>query len=140
LTIVQMLFKGFPPLKGLGYIISQIVGAYIAFGFVYLQWHPTILAVEGALIEKGVFETAMFETTGVAGIFALYAPAGAPLGAVFLNEFMVSFVSCHILHRGDGRDAHDVSIFFRSSLSLSLPAWTRPTSSFRRLLFRGLWA
>jgi glycerol uptake facilitator-like aquaporin len=43
MTIVAMLFKGFPVKKGFGYIIAQIFGAYVAFGFVYLQWRPTIL-------------------------------------------------------------------------------------------------
>jgi glycerol uptake facilitator-like aquaporin len=137
MTIVQMLFKGFSPVKGLAYIISQIIGAYIAFAFVYLQWHPTILAVEGALVKKGVFELVMFETTGPAGIFALFAPAGAPLGSVFLNEFLVSFVSHCGPHTASVHLTNEASID-RSSRLLSSPASTRPTSWFRPLRRRGL--
>jgi glycerol uptake facilitator-like aquaporin len=48
--------------------------------------------IEEGLVKQKVFDVVMFQTTGPAGIFALYAPAGYPLGTVFLNEFVVDFV------------------------------------------------
>jgi hypothetical protein len=43
---------------------------------------------EAALRSAGVYETENFSSAGVAGIFALYANPKAPLGEVFLNEFV----------------------------------------------------
>jgi hypothetical protein len=43
---------------------------------------------EAALISAGVYEIENFSSVGVAGIFALYANPKAPLGEVFLNEFV----------------------------------------------------
>jgi hypothetical protein len=43
---------------------------------------------EAALRSAGVYETQNFSSAGVAGIFALYANPKAPLGEVFLNEFV----------------------------------------------------
>lgn len=43
---------------------------------------------EAALRSAGVYETVNFSSAGVAGIFALYANPKAPLGEVFLNEFV----------------------------------------------------
>ena len=40
------------------------------------------------LISAGVYDTQNFSSAGVAGIFALYANPKAPLGEVFLNEFV----------------------------------------------------
>jgi hypothetical protein len=51
--------------------------------------HDDEQEVEAALKEKGLYEATVFTTTGPAGVFALYAPAGAPLGNVFFNEFVV---------------------------------------------------
>jgi glycerol uptake facilitator-like aquaporin len=48
--------------------------------------------IEQGLTAKGLFDKVMFEPTGPAGIFALYAPPGYPLGTVFLNEFLIDFV------------------------------------------------
>jgi len=41
-----------------------------------------------ALRSLGVYDTKNFSSAGVAGIFALYAYPAAPLGEVFLNEFV----------------------------------------------------
>jgi hypothetical protein len=43
---------------------------------------------ETALRSTGVYNTENFSSAGVAGIFALYANPTAPLGEVFLNEFV----------------------------------------------------
>ena len=36
----------------------------------------------------GTLEAVMFTPNGPAGVFALYAPTGASLGRIFLNEFI----------------------------------------------------
>jgi hypothetical protein len=43
---------------------------------------------EAALRGAGVYDTENFSSAGVAGIFAIYANPTAPLGEVFLNEFV----------------------------------------------------
>jgi glycerol uptake facilitator-like aquaporin len=111
LTISYITFKGFPFWKGMRYIVAQIVGAYLAFAFIYIQWRPSILVsatcctflptqsssrlsqeAEEHLKAKGMYETSMFTPHGPAGIFAPYAPAGYSMGTLFLNEFVVDFV------------------------------------------------
>ncbi|EIM91284.1 aquaporin-like protein [Stereum hirsutum FP-91666 SS1] len=92
ITIVMTLFKGFPPLKAVRYIIAQILGAYVACLIIYLQWKHIIVTVEDALIASGTFDTVMFQPTGPAGIFALYATTGSSLGLILINEFVVDFV------------------------------------------------
>jgi hypothetical protein len=51
---------------------------------------------EAALRSAGVYDTLNFSSTGVAGIFALYANPKAPLGEVFLNEFVSVRGQVHI--------------------------------------------
>ncbi|KAI0683379.1 aquaporin-like protein [Cytidiella melzeri] len=91
-TICLVIFKGFPPLKAVRYIVSQIIGAYLAAMMVYAQYRPTIRAVEAAMVAKGIFETVNYTPSGLAGIFACYAPAGADLGLALLNEFVCDFL------------------------------------------------
>ncbi|TFK72881.1 putative aquaporin 2 [Pluteus cervinus] len=90
ITIALSVFRGFPARKVLPYIASQILGAYIACAFVYLQWHPTFLKAEAALITAGTFKTANFTPGGPAGAFALFLPGGQTLGGAFITEFIVS--------------------------------------------------
>ena len=45
-------------------------------------------ATEAVLVASGKFDEVNFTPQGLAGIFALYAPAGSNLGQVFLNEFV----------------------------------------------------
>ncbi|KZP31737.1 aquaporin-like protein [Athelia psychrophila] len=90
-TISFVVFKGFPPLKGLRYIFAQILGGYIAVGLVYLQYKDLIgLADEALLAAKGplVAAATKFTPNGTAGILALYTLPGANLTRVLLNEFV----------------------------------------------------
>lgn len=38
-----MLFKGFPVLKGLRYVLAQCIGAYVACLVIYVQYRHVIL-------------------------------------------------------------------------------------------------
>ncbi|KAJ6479890.1 aquaporin-like protein [Mycena vitilis] len=90
ITIVQMLFKGFPPLKGLRYIVSQILGGYIACMFIYLQYRTPLLEIQAA-IPPAALAAVNFTPNGPAGIFGLYLLPGANLGQTFVNEFVTDF-------------------------------------------------
>jgi len=87
ITIVQILFKGFPPLKGLRYIISQILGGYLACLLIYLQYRTLITEIE-ATLGPVALAGIQFTPSGPAGIFALYVSSGSNLGHVFVNEFV----------------------------------------------------
>jgi len=52
---------------------------------------------EAALRVAGVYDRANFSSLGPAGIFALYANPAAPLGQVFLNEFVSVCGRVHIM-------------------------------------------
>ncbi|KII90024.1 hypothetical protein PLICRDRAFT_29179 [Plicaturopsis crispa FD-325 SS-3] len=88
-TISFVLYKGFPPLKGLRYIIAQIFGGYIACLLVYAQWKDQIVAAEAVLTAKGTLEAVQFTAEGTGGILALYVAPGTNLARVLLNEFVV---------------------------------------------------
>ncbi|KAJ7184724.1 aquaporin-like protein [Mycena filopes] len=90
ITIVQMLFKGFPPLKGLRYITAQILGGYIACLLVYAQYRVPLLELQAA-IPAPVLATIQFTPNGPAGIFGFYLLPGSSLGLAFLNEFVADF-------------------------------------------------
>ncbi|KAJ6566893.1 aquaporin-like protein [Mycena capillaripes] len=90
ITIVHMLFKGFPPLKGARYIASQILGGYIACLFIYLQYRTPLLEIQ-ALLPAATLDAINFTPNGPAGIFGLYLLPGSNLGQVFVNEFVVDF-------------------------------------------------
>jgi glycerol uptake facilitator-like aquaporin len=90
-TMVHVIFNGFPIAKGARYIVSQIFGAFAACLFVYWQWKTLIKDAEGALIATGKYELVNFSSTGPAGIFALYSSPADPVGLVFLNEFISDF-------------------------------------------------
>jgi len=91
ITIAQILFRGFPPLKGLRYIVAQILGGYIACILVYYQYKTLIDAAEGALEAAGLLSSVQFTPNGTGGILALYVMPGSQLGRVFLNEFVTDF-------------------------------------------------
>lgn len=88
MTIAFTLFKGFPKLKAVRYIIAQILGAYVASVLVYYQWRPLIQEAEALLLKAGKYDALMFTPSGPAGIFALYLPTGQTMGTAFLNEFV----------------------------------------------------
>ncbi|KZV72647.1 aquaporin-like protein [Peniophora sp. CONT] len=91
ITICFVLFKGFPKRKALAYICAQILGGMIACLLVYAQWYDMIKETELALASVGKLDALMFTASGPSGIFALYAPVGANMGLVFLNEFVCDF-------------------------------------------------
>ncbi|GJE97716.1 aquaporin-like protein [Phanerochaete sordida] len=91
-TICQVIFRGFPIKKACRYIVFQILGAFLAGLLVYVQWRVNIRATEAVLHTEGKWDAVMFTPQGLAGIFALYAPAGSNLGQVLLNEFVCDFL------------------------------------------------
>ncbi|KAJ7736039.1 putative aquaporin 2 [Mycena maculata] len=91
ITIVQVLFKGFPPLKAVRYIAAQILGGYIACLLIYLQYRTLITGIE-ATLGPVVLAGINFTPSGPAGIFALYVAPGSSLGHVFVNEFVCDFM------------------------------------------------
>jgi len=90
-TVVHVLFNGFPPARAIRYITAQIFGGFLASVFVYWQWNLLIKEAEAALTAAGLYEAENFSAVGPAGIFALYANPAAHLGLVFLNEFVSDF-------------------------------------------------
>lgn len=86
-SLAFVVFRGFPPMKALRYILAQILGAYVACLIIYVQYHDLIAVAEGALIAANKAEI-IFTPQGPAGIFGLYVMPGSNLGRVFLNEFM----------------------------------------------------
>lgn len=89
------------------YIIAQLIGGYIAFMLIYVQYKDLIAVSNlrsgciGMLIAvgqtvttalkaagPGVYESVMFTPQGPAGAFALYVAKGSNLSRVFLNEFV----------------------------------------------------
>ncbi|KAJ7775497.1 aquaporin-like protein [Mycena metata] len=93
-TITQLVFHKFPPLKGLRYITAQVLGGYIACLLVYLQYKTLILASEAALLEAGpgVSAATFYTPNGPGGIFALSLLPGSNLGRAWVNEFVCDFV------------------------------------------------
>ncbi|VDC00423.1 unnamed protein product [Peniophora sp. CBMAI 1063] len=90
-TINLVVFQGFPKLKALRYIAAQLLGGYVACLLVYVQWYDTIKQSEAVLAAAGTLESTMFTGSGPAGILTFFAPAGANLGRVFLNELVTDF-------------------------------------------------
>ncbi|KAJ7352075.1 aquaporin-like protein [Mycena albidolilacea] len=93
ITITNLVFNRFPPLKGLRYLAAQILGGYIACLLVYVQYKTLILDTEAVLLAAGPKGEATFYTpSGPGGIFALSLPLGSNLGRAFINEFVVDVV------------------------------------------------
>ncbi|KAF8972131.1 aquaporin-like protein [Flammula alnicola] len=89
-TIAMVIFKGFPKLKAVRYIVAQILGGYLAALVVYTQWKSFLDLAEGALAEAGpgVLEATLFTPNGPAGAFGNYMLAGQTLPHIFMNEFV----------------------------------------------------
>lgn len=87
-TITNVVFRGFPPLKAVRYITAQILGGYVACALVYSQYKVLIDECEAGLVEAGTFDSVNFTPNGLAGIFALYLLPGQTFGRVVLNEFV----------------------------------------------------
>jgi len=91
-TLCFCIFRGFPALKAVRYIIAQVLGALIACALVYNQWKELIDVAEATLEAAGptVFAATQFTPNGPPGIFAFYLLPGQTLARVFLNEFINS--------------------------------------------------
>jgi len=93
-TICFCIFRGFPKLKAVRYIVAQILGALIACALVYNQWKSLIDVAQAKLIGAGpeIFASTQFTPNGPPGIFAFYLLPGQTLPRVFLNEFVNSAI------------------------------------------------
>ncbi|KAJ7121942.1 aquaporin-like protein [Mycena filopes] len=93
-TVVQLVFHKFPPLKGLRYLTAQILGGYIACLLVYVQYKTLLVDAELALLAAGpgVSAATFYTPNGPGGIFALSLPPGSDLGRAWVNEFVVDFI------------------------------------------------
>jgi glycerol uptake facilitator-like aquaporin len=90
-TIMFVIFKRFPKLKAVRYVIAQILGAYVACLVVYLQYKHLITGIEHSFGQRGL-PPYQFTPQSTPGILALYVLPGSSLGQVFLNEFVSSFL------------------------------------------------
>ncbi|THU94954.1 aquaporin-like protein [Dendrothele bispora CBS 962.96] len=89
ITIAFVFTKGSPMLKAVRYIVTQILGAYIACLLIYVQYRDLIVLAEGVLTAApGGLDAALFTPQGPAGAFGLYVTPGTNLGRMFLNEFI----------------------------------------------------
>lgn len=87
-SIAFVVFKGFPPLTALRYIVAQILGAYIACLLIYAQYRITFQECTAILHAAGQFDALNYTPNGLAGIFGFYLLPGQTLGLAFLNEFV----------------------------------------------------
>jgi glycerol uptake facilitator-like aquaporin len=92
-TIAFCIFKKFPALKAMRYIIAQTIGAFIACLLVYNQWKVYIDDAETLLRAAGAYAATQFTPNGPAGIFVPYLSPGQTLHRAFMNEF----VNCTIV-------------------------------------------
>ncbi|KAG1719145.1 aquaporin-like protein [Suillus lakei] len=91
-TVASVVFRGFPVRKAARYIFAQILAGYITCFIVYVQWKDLLVVAENVLIEKGLYDSMMFSSSGPAGVFGLYVAPGTNLARVFLNEFVTDFL------------------------------------------------
>ncbi|KAJ6552524.1 aquaporin-like protein [Mycena sp. CBHHK59/15] len=93
-TVTQMVFHRFPPLKGLRYMTAQILGGYVACLLVYVQYKTLIVDAELALAAAGpgIFDATFYTPNGPGGIFALSLQPGSNMGRAFVNEFVVDWM------------------------------------------------
>ncbi|KAG8720776.1 hypothetical protein FRC08_018235 [Ceratobasidium sp. 394] len=89
-TIAFSLFRGFPLRKVPRYIFAQCLGAFIAGICVWGQYHRELGQITAALKAAGK-EDIIFSSSGPAGVIAIFPVAGASMGRVLLNEFIVDF-------------------------------------------------
>lgn len=91
-TLSSVIFREFPVRKAARYIFAQVLAGYLTCLIVYVQWKDLLVVAEKVLIEKGLYESVMFSSSGPAGVFGLYVAPGTNLGRVFLNEFVTDFL------------------------------------------------
>ncbi|GAA5914039.1 hypothetical protein JCM5296_003839 [Sporobolomyces johnsonii] len=88
-TIAFWLFKGFPSRKVPFYIVSQILGAFVAAVFVYGIYKQQLDEVVAGMNLLGEAK-AIYSPQGPAGLFGLFPAAGQNLGWAFFNEFIAN--------------------------------------------------
>ncbi|GAA93901.1 uncharacterized protein L969DRAFT_92190 [Mixia osmundae IAM 14324] len=90
-TIAFVIFKGFPLRKAPFYILSQILGAFIASLFVYGAYKDQLQPIATELRALGaVGEASIYSTAGPAGVFALFPNPESSFGAVALGEIIAN--------------------------------------------------
>ncbi|KAJ7106537.1 aquaporin-like protein [Mycena epipterygia] len=99
ITITHLIFYRFPPTKALRYIISQILGGYIACLLIYVQYKSLISEAEAALVaaDSGGSSAIWYTPTGPGGIFTSSLPIGSNRGRAFVNEFMMDFIVATVI-------------------------------------------
>jgi len=89
-TVAMALWRDFSWRRVPGYIVSQILGAFVAGLVIYCQYRPYLKLIEAGMIEAG-HEAAIISSNGPAGVFAFYPNPGIPLRWAFANEFFTDF-------------------------------------------------
>lgn len=70
------------------YIVSQILGGYLACAGVYFPFRYLFLQIEDVMRQRGVLEELQFTTQGPSGVFAFYVPLGQTIWGAWLSEFL----------------------------------------------------
>lgn len=81
------------------YIVSQILGGYLACAGVYFPFRYVFLQIEDVMRQRGVLEELQFTTQGPSGVFAFYVPLGQTIWGAWLSEFLAvshsNTISCY---------------------------------------------
>jgi len=81
------------------YIVSQILGGYLACAGVYFPFRYLFLQIEDVMRQRGVLEELQFTTQGPSGVFAFYVPLGQTIWGAWLSEFLAvshsNTISCY---------------------------------------------
>jgi len=97
ITLCLAYWQGFPWRKVPYYILSQIIGSFLAGLMVYGQYHQQIAAFAEASVAAG---HGLVYNGGPASIFCSYPAANQSLGYLFFIEFFVdSFIVSLLLSR-----------------------------------------
>lgn len=89
-TVCFVLFKGFPIRKAPWYILSQLIGGFLACLLVYGIYKEQLVEITAGMRLKygAAADVAIFSPQGPAGIFGLFPGRTQGNGYLFLNEFM----------------------------------------------------
>lgn len=93
ITIAFSLFRSFPKWKVPFYIVSQILGGYLACAGVYFPFRYLFLQIEDVMQQRGVLDELQFTPQGPSGVFAFYVPLGQTVWGAWLSEFLASLTA-----------------------------------------------